>query len=115
MMLIKIAKSILRLIIVLLIFECLVGAFLNTFARDSNQLSIDSKSFASYLFTALLSETEEEKCEEGHKAVSIELGDFSKVTSFLSNLHTPHQRLVVYGHRDDHHLSWFKLFRVFRI
>lgn len=112
---ISVTKAFTRLIIVLMVFECFTIAFATPCSGDRDDPSIREKTLSALLFAVLMSETEEEKSEGDHKAVAVKLADFTKIASFLSKIHTPHQRFIVYGHRDDHHLSWFKLFRVFRI
>lgn len=113
---IKVAKSLIRLIIVLMFMECFVAAFATPASLASNSKSITKKSFTALLCSALLAEIEEEKSEEeADKALTVELADFTKNISFLSRIHTPHQQFMVYEHLDDHQPSLFKLNCVFII
>jgi hypothetical protein len=113
---IKKAKSIICLIIVLMIMECFIAALATPRSSDFDHKSVGSKSLSSALSSLLLAETEEEKTEEeGDKSFAIEIADFSKITSFLSKIHTPHSQFIVYEHLDDHQPSLFKMFCVFII
>lgn len=115
-MAIKVAKSLIHLIIVLMVFECFVAAFATPHSIDFNHTSIASKSSGSILSSALLAETEEERSEEeSSKALAVELEDFTKIASFLSQIHTLQEQFILDEQRDDHQPPLFELFCVFII
>jgi hypothetical protein len=115
-MAIKIARGCIQLIIVLMIAECCMAVFATPRSTDFNYKSIGSKSSKSILSVALLAETEEEKGEEeGNRSCTIELEDFTKITCFLSKIHTPQRQFVLIDHRNDHQPPLFELFCVFII
>jgi hypothetical protein len=112
---IKVAIGFIRLVVVLMVLQCFITAFATPSSRDSSHTSINEKSLASILCSALLPETEEEKSgEENDKSFAVELADFSKNIAFLSKIHTPHFQSIVHEHF-DHQPSLFTLFCVFII
>lgn len=112
---IKVAIGFIRLVVVLMVMQCFITAFATPSSHDASHTSINERSLASLLCSALLPETEEEKSgEENDKTFVVELADFSKNISFLSRIHTPPLQSIIHE-QFDYQPSLFKLFCVFII
>lgn len=111
-----VCKTFFRLMVVMIVLECLLMVCVPANSTDTNQTSISTKSFTSLLYSALLAQAEEEKLEKkSDKAATVELADLSRNISFLSKIHTPHNFFVAEMHADEHPRSLFELFCVFLI
>jgi hypothetical protein len=87
----QIITNVIRLVIVIMAFECISAAFTPVTPANSIKVSAYKKSSAPSLFTSICFEKaeEEERSEEkSDKLASVILVDFSRVAFELSNVHT---------------------------
>jgi hypothetical protein len=115
---IKVAKSLVQMVIFIMTFECITAVFAQAESGDIHHTTVQSKSSSTSAFLSIISEkTEEEERSEEERdkfGSSIELADFSKIAIFLSKVHTPQVYFVPYKHRFDQP-SLFMLHCVFLI
>jgi hypothetical protein len=115
----KIAISFVRIVIILMTFECITAAFVVAPGEDSSaSLSVHSKQNSSsllYSFVFEKAEEEERNEEENNRFLAVELADFSQIAFLLSEVHTPQIKTDHYQQVTDHQPELFKLFRVFII
>jgi hypothetical protein len=114
----RIARNVIRVVIILLIFECVTATF--TTAGDTNRQTSIHQKFGvtiSSLFASIISEKQgEERAEEERvKCIPVELLDFSQIAIVLSAVHTPHIIVPQFELRFDHHPALFKRHCVFII
>lgn len=113
----RIAKSLIRLILFLITFQCVSPILATTESSDFQHSTIQRKSdhsvFSSVLFEKM--EEEEKNEEEKDRFITIELLDFSTITTVLSQAHTPQTHFALVVDRSDHQPALFTLFCVYLI
>jgi hypothetical protein len=113
----RITRSLIRLILFLITFQCVSPILVTTESAGFHRFTIHRKSdhsiFSSVLFEKM--EEEEKNEEEKDRFISIELLDFSTITTVLSQAHTPPTHFTLVVDRSDHQPALFTLFCVYLI
>jgi hypothetical protein len=115
---VRIAKSLIRLVLLLITFQCVSPVLAKVESSDSHHTIVSSKSDHSSIFSSILFEKmeEEEKSEEEKdRFVTIELLDLSKINTLLSQSHTPNTHFIFHHDRYDRQPALFTLFCVYLI
>jgi hypothetical protein len=112
----RIIIGLVRLVIVLITFECITPAFASAYNSGPHEITIHTKAQQGSFLSFIFEKSEEEKSEEARdKFMLVELIDFSQLATLLSQEHTPHISIIPFEHRFDIKPSMFKLFCVFII
>lgn len=114
---VKIAKVLIRLIILLLTFECVSPAFSVDDAADSRETTLHQAHVSGPLSIEFLFEKEEEERteEERDHFTSVVLVDFSRVANSLRIHFKAHTNILFDEHRQGASGGLFRLFCIFLI
>jgi hypothetical protein len=115
---VRIAKNLIRLVLLLITFQCVSPVLAKAESRDSHHFIVSRKSDHSSIFSSVLfekMEEEEKNEEEKDRFITIELLDFSTITTLLSQAHTPDTHFTLLRDRYDRQPRLFTLFCVYLI
>lgn len=90
------AFTLMRLMVVLMVLECILAAFLPPRGQQSTLTHLSGKSVTAVFWTAFVAGSEEEKIEEhSDKSFAYQIADLKDNIYFLSRVHaTPRQPLI---------------------
>jgi hypothetical protein len=108
------AFTIVRLIIALMLLECVLAAFVPSRPTATTRTHIEQKSFSAVLWTVFLA-PEVEKVEANDKTFSFELIDLYQNIYFLSQVHATPWQLEFFRQHYDHPESFRELLCVYII
>jgi hypothetical protein len=113
---VKILKSFVQLVILLIMFECVTPVFTVFDGKHTSHFSIASKKPSSSLLSTIAFEAEEERTkEERAKFFAGEIADLKSISTLLAGVHSPHARVVPLEHLCDSQPPLFKLHCAFLI
>jgi hypothetical protein len=114
----RIAKSLTRLILLLITFECLSPVLAKAESTNTQHSLIKNKPHHSSILAGFIFEKmeEEEKSEEERdKFLAVELADFTRITILLSAIHTPNTHFATMDEGRYYQPSLFQLYCVYII
>ena len=96
------ALSIMRLLVALIVLECILAVFLPFRELQSNGAHVSKKQFSPVFWTACISSEEEKIEESSDKGFAVRITDLRQNFYFLSRVHTTPKRPrhFHYNHND---------------
>lgn len=97
------AYILVRLMVALMVLECILAIFLPSRAVGSTQIHVSQKPFSAVLWTAFVTGSEGEKIEEkADKIFSVQLADLKENFYYLARIHANPKQLILFYHHHDH-------------
>lgn len=109
------AFTIVRLIIALMLLECVLATFVPSRPTATTRTHIEQKSFSAVLWTVLLAPEVEKVEETADKTFSFEIVDLYQNIYFLSQIHATPWQLEFFRHHYEHPPSFRALLCIYII
>lgn len=95
------AFTLVRLMVALMVLECVLATFLPSLASAPPQTYVSQKSFSAVLWTVFFTGSEEEKIEGlADKVFSVQIADLQQNIYFLSQVHATSRELILFNNHD---------------
>lgn len=96
-----VAFTLVRLVVVLMVLECILTTFLPGRPSEPLRTHVSEKNFSAVLWTAFFTGFEEEKIEGlADKVFSVQIADLQQNIYFLSRVHATSRESILFNHHD---------------